>query len=160
MAKYFIQEETLTAIGDAIRSKTGGTDILTPAEMVTAIEGIEAGGGSGNGGNSDVDEMMLLDEWHDWEGEPPFYSYRKWIDYSTSSLSSTPVVVSVENRHESKYFHVYVYADVMNIGETYETIVLPPANEENEWYSFNSLEIEHPCYDLYIWGVRWSDDGI
>lgn len=45
MAKYFIQEETLTAIGDAIRSKTGGTETLTPAEMVTVIESIETGGG-------------------------------------------------------------------------------------------------------------------
>lgn len=45
MAKYFIQEETLTAIGNAIRSKTGGTETLTPAEMVTAIESIETGGG-------------------------------------------------------------------------------------------------------------------
>lgn len=37
---YKIEDTALTAIGNAIRSKTGGEDLLTPAEMVTAIEGI------------------------------------------------------------------------------------------------------------------------
>lgn len=46
MAKYLIEETTLIAIGDAIRSKTGDTVKMTPTEMVTAISTIE-GGGSG-----------------------------------------------------------------------------------------------------------------
>lgn len=37
----------LTAIGDAIRNKTGSTDLLTLDEMPTAINGIETGGGGG-----------------------------------------------------------------------------------------------------------------
>lgn len=45
MAKLFIQDTTLTAIGNAIREKTGTTDLLSPAEMATAIEAIEIGGG-------------------------------------------------------------------------------------------------------------------
>ena len=36
----------LTAIGDAIRGKTGGTDLLTLDGMVTAINGISTGGGA------------------------------------------------------------------------------------------------------------------
>ena len=36
----------LTAIGDAIRGKTGGTDLLTLDGMVTAINGISTGGGT------------------------------------------------------------------------------------------------------------------
>lgn len=43
MSKIFIEESSLTAIGDAIRSKTGGTDLLSPAGMVGAIESISAG---------------------------------------------------------------------------------------------------------------------
>ena len=38
--------DKLTAIGEAIRSKTGTTDLLTLDGMVTAIEGIETGGGT------------------------------------------------------------------------------------------------------------------
>lgn len=37
--------DKLTAIADAIRGKTGGTEGMTLDAMVSAIEGIEAGGG-------------------------------------------------------------------------------------------------------------------
>lgn len=47
MAKVFIEETTLTAIGDAIRGKTGKTDLIDPANMSTEIEAIEAGSGGG-----------------------------------------------------------------------------------------------------------------
>lgn len=40
-----IKDETLTAIGDAIREKTGKTNKLTPAEMATEIAGITTGSG-------------------------------------------------------------------------------------------------------------------
>lgn len=66
MGKVFINETSLTAIGDAIREKTGETALLSPAEMATAIAGISAGGeglqeivfngkvnGLNNGGNLD-----------------------------------------------------------------------------------------------------------
>lgn len=39
-----IKDETLTAIGNAIREKTGKTNKLTPAEMTTEIAGITTGG--------------------------------------------------------------------------------------------------------------------
>ena len=47
MAKVFIEESTLTAIGDAIRGKTGKTELIDPANMSTEIASIEAGGGGG-----------------------------------------------------------------------------------------------------------------
>ena len=47
MAKVFIEETTLTAIGDAIRGKTGKTDLIDLANMSTEIASIEAGGGGG-----------------------------------------------------------------------------------------------------------------
>ena len=43
MSEYMIQGDTLTAIGDAIRAKTGDTATMTPAQMATAIEGISTG---------------------------------------------------------------------------------------------------------------------
>lgn len=49
MSKVFIEEASLTAIGNAIRAKTGGTEMLTvPSGMVDAIASITTGGGSGD----------------------------------------------------------------------------------------------------------------
>ena len=43
--------DKLTAIGDAIREKTGSTDALTLDQMVSEIEGITVGGGGDGGFN-------------------------------------------------------------------------------------------------------------
>lgn len=48
MARYFVQDTSLTAIADAIRSKTGGTDALTLDGMAEAVAGIQTGGGGGD----------------------------------------------------------------------------------------------------------------
>ena len=45
MSKVFIEESTLTAIGDAIREKTGGTELIPPLDMADEISGIVSGGG-------------------------------------------------------------------------------------------------------------------
>ena len=43
MSEYLIQDTTLTAIGDAIRNKTGGTELITPENMPTEIANIQSG---------------------------------------------------------------------------------------------------------------------
>ena len=43
MAEYLIQDTTLDAIADAINAKTGNSNAMTPAEMVTAIGSISGG---------------------------------------------------------------------------------------------------------------------
>ena len=43
MAKVFIEETTLSAIGDAIRTKTETTELINPADMAEKIEGISVG---------------------------------------------------------------------------------------------------------------------
>lgn len=43
---YLVQNTSLTAVADAIRAKTGGSDLLAfPSGMVDAIAGIASGGG-------------------------------------------------------------------------------------------------------------------
>lgn len=44
MAMYKIQGQTLTEIADAIRSKTGRADAITPEQMAQIIESAELGG--------------------------------------------------------------------------------------------------------------------
>lgn len=46
MGKVFINEETLIGIGNAIRGKTGKTDLIAPGDMSTEIRSIVSGGGS------------------------------------------------------------------------------------------------------------------
>lgn len=48
---YKISGERLTSIANAIRGKTGKEDSLTLEQMVTEIEGIEAGGSAPDGTN-------------------------------------------------------------------------------------------------------------
>lgn len=44
MSTMLIQSETLEGIADAIRTKTGESDLMTPLEMPSNIEAIPAGG--------------------------------------------------------------------------------------------------------------------
>ena len=44
MAEYLIKAETLTSIADAIRSKTGKTDRLTPNEMASGVNDVHEAG--------------------------------------------------------------------------------------------------------------------
>lgn len=49
MSKVFINESSLTSIGNAIRGKTGSSELLSvPDGMVAAIESITTGGGGGS----------------------------------------------------------------------------------------------------------------
>lgn len=49
MAKIFIEESTLSAIGNSIRAKTGKVNMIPPLNMPTEIASIQTGGGSGGG---------------------------------------------------------------------------------------------------------------
>ena len=42
-----ILNETVAAIADAIREKTGKSELIKPVDFATEIKGISAGGGSG-----------------------------------------------------------------------------------------------------------------
>ena len=48
MSKLFIQPETLSAIGNAIRDKAGTSDMISPGNMPQAILDIPSGGGGGD----------------------------------------------------------------------------------------------------------------
>ena len=48
MAKVFIEETTLTSIGDAIRDKAGTNELISPLDMPNAISNLPSGGGGGD----------------------------------------------------------------------------------------------------------------
>ena len=45
MSKVFIDESTLTTIGNAIRAKAGTTELIAPQNMGEAITNLPSGGG-------------------------------------------------------------------------------------------------------------------
>lgn len=47
MSKVFIEDTTLTAIGNAIRGKAGTSDLIDPANMAQEITNLPTGGGGG-----------------------------------------------------------------------------------------------------------------
>ena len=58
MAQVFIEETTLTAIGDAIRGKEGTTELVPVIDMATRITNLPSGGGGG--GNEPTDEELVF----------------------------------------------------------------------------------------------------
>ena len=80
MAKYTIEDTTLTNIADAIRAKGNTTETLTPTQMPNAISAIQAGGGEGvdfsadatthyyirNTGSSSYNSQCLFLTWKDY----------------------------------------------------------------------------------------------
>lgn len=62
MAKVLVEETNLTNIANAIRKKTGKSDLITPPNMANEIDGIQAGGG-----------VELYEE--DWLDDVVFWDY-------------------------------------------------------------------------------------
>ena len=58
MAKVFIEDSTLTAIGNAIRNKKGTNNLINPANFAAEIEGIETGSTS-SGGDSETLKALI-----------------------------------------------------------------------------------------------------
>ena len=48
MSNVYLDDSILTGIGNAIRAKSGGSSLITPANMATEISNLPSGGGSVN----------------------------------------------------------------------------------------------------------------
>ena len=57
MSKVFIEESTLSSIGNAIREKTGKSELISPGNMPTEISSITTGSG-GTGGDDVVKQLL------------------------------------------------------------------------------------------------------
>lgn len=57
MSKVFIEESTLSSIGNAIRQKTGKSELISPGNMPTEIASITTGGG-GTGGDEKFKQIL------------------------------------------------------------------------------------------------------
>ena len=117
MAKVFIEESTLTNIGDAIRNKTGKSELLSPASMATEIEAIQTGGG-------EIGEIVLTENCQYACSNPAwnrFHPYVKTQDiyelghffYENGKIENVPFEINLkaDNRYgtPANYFCAYAY---------------------------------------------------
>lgn len=110
MAEYLVNGEKLTAIGDAIRSKTGGTEELTLEQMATQINALEVGGS-----NATVGDFTYTEESGD---EPETYNY---VLTSDSLQSSTRSMITIFNRINDSYSCVWKTLFRASLSDSFET---------------------------------------
>lgn len=78
MSKVFIEESTLSSIGNAIREKNGTTELIAPQNMGAAIAAIEAGG-SGGGGYEPTDDELYYKSYSN-NGVCDYRNYKPFAD--------------------------------------------------------------------------------
>lgn len=145
----------LAAIADAIREKTGGSDLLTLDGMVTAIDGIQTGGGGGGFPNGT--EWTLIDStskyrqyvsyanglWHFAGSDGIYYSTDGAIWVSSNYTSSTNGVLYANGLWVSFSKRCYYSTD----GKT--------------WLAGNGLpinnEVSKIVYSNGVWVAAFSD---
>ena len=125
MSKIFIEESTLTSIGNAIRNKTGSTEMIAPLDMPTKISSIETGGGGGD----------LPAEALDISGDCQYrFSYDNWnwfIDTYGNSISTHDI---------SSLNSAFHYSD--NLTEIpFDLNVTNCAAFTNAFYNMTALEV-------------------
>lgn len=109
MAKVFIEETTLSSIGDAIRNKAGTSELIAPLDMPAAIDAIESGGGGADIPEEaftitgDCSGMFSNDKW-------------KWFfDAYQNKIKFENILTSSELFSNSSYEKVKVH---INLAET------------------------------------------
>lgn len=145
MAEYLIQDSSLTAIGNAIRSKTGKTDTLSLTEMVNEIFNIKTGGEELNfeiiGGTTEPSNPIENTIWINTSTAIDSYvfSYTEptnpkegmvWIATGTNS----------ENEFNAlKVNNITIYPSTVKQYENGAWVDKPTKNYKNRWIDFNML---------------------
>lgn len=75
--------EKLSAIGDAIRAKTGGTELLTLDEMPTEIAAIQTGGSGGGSFSPETHDVVVLSNISRKQIDGVYYAWTDYENYVT-----------------------------------------------------------------------------
>ena len=86
MSKVFIEDTTLTAIGDAIRGKAGTSDLIDPANMAQEITNLPTGGGGG------IDPSDLA-----FTGNLAYFNYNGTLDNLLTKYSAQCSFTNINN---------------------------------------------------------------
>lgn len=161
MSKVFIQESTLTAIGDAIRTQTGGTDLIAPGDMPIEILAIE-GGGTGGGGYEPTDEELTLtgDCQYRFANRAWDWVIREYGDRITSNnISGIQYMFSNSDIEEipfdincsgSNIYIAYAFSGCYDLRSAGKITGVSPANGAQLFYSCHNLR-ELPVMENWNW---------
>lgn len=129
-----ILNETVAAIADAIREKTGKSELIKPVDFATEIKGISAGGGESGGSNI---------EYLDVSGFPA--EERISILYFSELIKKR-----VGTIHIAPPLTIMVLEGVANeiLGEQVEAIALPDISQYPEEYKSQIDELKTRCPHL------------
>ena len=92
MSKVFIEDTTLTAIGDAIRGKAGTSDLIDPANMAQEITNLPTGSGGG------IDPSVLA-----FTGDLRYFNYNGKLDNLLSKYGAQCSFNDVNNLNYAFY---------------------------------------------------------
>lgn len=112
MAKVYLEDTTLTAIGSAIRNKAGTSTMLLPSEMPSAINDIQVGGGSSelvfknafitltsSATTIDLSPWITDENVNDWflYGALPYWGYTDIVSYAVAVQPYGPLFRNIVN---------------------------------------------------------------
>lgn len=135
MGKVYLQDSTLTAIGNAIREKTNSTGLMLPSAMPAAIQSIKGGGGN------------PADEFNYYNLLVPYSMnyglYFNWKDYFTdfNQLVSVSLQWGKNGPYAAMKEHVFT--------SVYATKACPA----NVW------RINNSTYEMVTGKINFSNDG-
>lgn len=135
MAYRKVAEENLTAIADAIRAKSGGSDgLVFPDGFLAALESIEAGGGGVPVTTGTITPASAATQTITHSlGEVPTY-FIIWAPYNSSAALADSIVSVCAGLNE----HVFVYTSTSTTGfNSYQKTVTVDITKNLATYSRN-----------------------
>ena len=144
MAKYVIEDTTLTGIAGAIREKNGTTNTYKPTEMAAAIAAIVSG--SGGGFNPDDYNVVAINNIaqksvsnsNSWNGLNISYSFTNWKDYFTSPEEIEFILVRTD------YITAFFY--IKGLMPIYDNGFLGVAESVSGSYSAQTITLASDTY--------------
>ena len=116
MAKYIIDEATLTGLGDAIRDVTGETSTYTPEEMTTKVRSMQMSAGGTvdipvfDLGAMGLPAITLPNGYSMWEGDPADI-------VAALDKGAVGFVIPIEDNGDQTYISIKVFGSVIESGQ-------------------------------------------
>lgn len=132
---YSLQDTSdLTALGNAIRAKTGGSSNMTVAEMATAVSGISSGGGS----------LQV----YSWTSTTKINNVYYWVSSQTGSSASSSVTKTFTANNIPSKFSVYGVLGTNAVD----------SSPSNSYYNTAfRIDYNNGTYDVYRYGYSPSN---
>lgn len=111
MSKVFIEESTLTAIGNAIRAKSGGAELISPADMATEIANLPSGGNENVSENNLTGFSLRLENAGSVSGFSQPINYDGYSTLTFKARRRSPLKAYNSSGERKSYAHIYYWVN-------------------------------------------------